>query len=266
MKYNVMKCLSCGNPLEVDESKENCKCEYCGTTMVIERKINIEIVEGNEVSDETPKLKKEEIEDVNKLLRRTAKLEGDANEFEAMALYDEYLKIEPNNPFVLIARALVSLMDSENNDLNIELFEEYFNKGLQAIEDDGMDILDFLMYRFRRYTTPSIYLWQTYAYENLEVIDKREAKKRFANNLLKLFEVQNKINEVVDDTYFDKKMTKSYKNEYKEFKSSIIKFGEQLFEYADIYDLKFKFWDKLNIRDSMYKAKADYKHFVSNNE
>ena len=77
MKVINLKCSSCGSSLEVPDSKQQCKCSYCGAVVLIQKP-----------ETET----KNKVLPLNKLLSRTAKLEGDGNEYKAMELYDKFDK------------------------------------------------------------------------------------------------------------------------------------------------------------------------------
>ena len=246
MKVINLKCSSCGSSLEVPDSKQQCKCSYCGAVVLIQKP-----------ETET----KNKVLPLDKLLSRTAKLEGDGNEFKAMELYDKFLETEPNNPYVLFARSFVSLMDTDEDDFNMELFKEYFNKGLNFIENDKMEILDFIMYRYIRYTIPSMQVWQQYAYDKLKDIDRREASLRFTRNMRHLFDILKTINDMVDSANFEK-LSKSYINEYKDFKCGIVEFCSDMIEYVDIYDLKFSFFEKIEIKKYLAQEKKKYKKFV----
>lgn len=243
METKVIKCSSCGSSLNINENRKQCKCSYCGSVNIIKN----------------PKDK--EVMDVNQVLKKGGRYEGNNNDAKAMELYDSFLAVNPDEPLVLFARALISLIDSPNDDFNMALFEEYFNKGLNAAKDKMMPALDFLMYQFRKYTIPSMCVWQHYAYQKLENISKRDARKRMTNNMLLLYEVQNKIVDLVENANFET-LSKSYIEEYKNFQNSIVEFGNTLLEYSSLYGLRYGFFKKLDIKDSIYMAKSRYKQFV----
>ena len=242
METKVIKCSNCGSSLNINKNASQCKCSYCGSVNVLSKKI------------------KSKVMDLSKLLLKTETLEGDGNEYKAMDLYDQFLQVEPQNPYVLFARALVSLMDTPDDDFNMKLFEEYFNKGLQAINQEKMEVLSFLMYRFSRYTKPSMIVWQQYAYDKLKSIDRRGAEKRMAENLLKLFDIQNKIVDLVESNYIENP-SKDYVDEYLEFQSFIVDYCEDLLKYTSIYGLRYGFSNKQKIKKSIKMAKRRYKLF-----
>lgn len=246
MKVINLKCSSCGSSLEIPDSKQQCKCSYCGAVVLIQK---------------TEKETKNKVLPLNKLLSRTAKLEGDGNEIKAMQLYDEFLEVEPNNPYVLFARAFVSLMDTNSDDFNIELFKEYFDKGLNFIENEKMEILDFIMYRYIRYTIPSMSVWQQFAHGRLAETDRREAAVRFTRNMRYLFEILKTINNMVDSANFEN-LSESYIQEYKDFKCGIVEFCSDMIKYVDIYDLRFSFFEKIEIKKYLAQEKKKYKKFA----
>lgn len=243
MKTKQMKCSNCGSALEIKSNRKQCKCSYCGSINIIEVKKNTEIL------------------DVNTVLKKGRQYEGNGHDAKAMKLYDSFLENNPENPDILLARALISLIDSPNDDFNMQMFEEYFNKGIDAAKDDIMSTLEFLMYQFRHYTIPSICTWQQFAYDNLKSISKKDARKRMSTNMLLLFDIQNKIIDLVENSNFEKP-SKSYIEEYKYFQNSIVEFGNTLLRYADIYSLKYGFLNKLHIKDSIFTAKISYKDFL----
>lgn len=243
METKVIKCSNCGGALNISKNRKQCKCSYCGSINIVASKENKEIM------------------DVNEVLKKGGRYEGNGNDGKAMELYDSFLEINPEEPLVLLARALISLIDSPNDDFNMELFEEYFNKGINAAKDNMMSALDFLMYQFCKYTIPSMCVWQHYAYSKLESTSKRDARKRMSTNMLLLFQIQNKIINLVENSNFEK-LSKSYIEEYKNFQNSIVEFGKTLLEYTDLYGLKYGFFNKLDIKDSIHIAKTRYKQFV----
>lgn len=236
MTIKTIKCSSCGSSLNISKSSQQCKCSYCGTTNIL------------------PKKEVDSVVDTVKLFKRAAKFEGNGNDQKAMELYDKCLELEPQNAVFLFARALISLIDSPNDDFNMPLFQDYFDKAVKAMESKKMNTLDYLMYHFPKYTIPSMCVWQEYAYQKLCDYDKKTARKRLATNLLLLFDIQNKINDLVEESYFDEK-SKSYIESYKNFKSSIINFGKKLLKYyAKYFRLKFGFKNKWKIRASIFNA------------
>lgn len=247
METKVIKCSNCGSSLNIIKNRKQCKCSYCGAVNIIKDK------------------EKEEILDVNTVLKKGAKYEGDGNDGKAMELYDRFLADNPNEPLVLLARALISLIDSPNDDFNMELFEEYFNKGINAAKDNMVPALDFLMYQFRKYTIPSMCVWQYYAYKKFEHISKRDARKRMTANMLLLFEIQNRIVNLVESLTLEKP-SKGYIEEYKDFQNSVVEFGKRLLSYTSLYGLKYGFFNKLDIKDSIHMAKVRYKQFVKKYE
>ena len=243
MKNKVIKCLSCGGVLDIGENISQCKCSYCGSVNLFKKEGKVELL------------------DVNTVLKKGGRYEGNGNDGKAMELYDNFLQANPNEPLVLLARALISLIDSPNDDFNMELFETYFNKGINAAKDKKMDALDFLMYQFRKYTIPSMCVWQSYAYDKLKETDRRAAKKRMASNMLLLFEIQNRISELVENATFEK-LSKSYIEEYKEFQNSIVKFGNDLLEYTELYGLRYGLSNRIAINRSIEDAKRRYRQFT----
>ena len=145
----------------------------------------------------------------------------------------------------------------------MHLFQIFFDKGLAAAveQDKKMAALDFLMYQFQRYTKPSMLVWQQYAYDKLIDIDKKAAKKRMAKNLLLLFDVQNKIIDLVENAHFEN-ISQSYIDQYIQFQSDVVSFGNTLLEYSKLYDLKFNFSTRAKIEDSIAIAKCRYKQFM----
>lgn len=236
--------MTCGSALNIGRSLNQCKCSYCGSVNILEGKI-----------------KKEVVLDASKVLSKGQRHEGNGNDNKAMEIYDEYLEVNPNEPRVLFARALISLIDGPDDDFYMELFEEYFNRALKAIKDDRMEVYDFLMYHFNKYTVPSMSVWQTYAYSKLEDMDRKSAIKRMTKNMLLLFEIQNRIVDLVENANFEN-LSKSYIEEYKEFQMSIVKMGKDLDHYREYYGLKYGFSNNLKIRDSVAMAKKRYKLFV----
>ena len=244
MKGKVIKCMTCGSALNIGKNLNQCKCSYCGSVNLLEGKV-----------------KKEVVLDANKVLEKAQRYEGDGKDNKAMELYDEFLKINPNEPRVLFARAFISLIDGPDDDFNMELFEEYFSKALSAIKDDKMEVLDFVMYHFRNYTCPTMAVWQTYAYRKLEEIDKRSAVKRLTRNMLLLFEIQNRIVDLVENAEFET-LSKSYIDEYKEFQTGIVNMGRDLDHYREYYGARYGFSNKMKIRESVSLARKRYKLFV----
>lgn len=243
MENKIIKCLSCGGVLDIGKNISQCKCSYCGSVNLFKKEGKVELL------------------DVNTVLKKGGRYEGNGNDSKAMEIYDSFLQSNPNEPLVLLARALISLIDSPNDDFNMELFETYFNKGINAAKDMKMDALDFLMYHFRRYTIPSMKVWQSYAYDKLKETDRRAARKRMASNLLLLFEIQNKISDLVENANFDK-LSKSYIEEYKEFQNSIVKLGNDLLEYTELYGLRYGWSNRIVISRSIADAKRRYRQFT----
>lgn len=236
MANKTIKCSSCGSSLNIGKSKHQCKCNYCGTINIL------------------PKEEVDKIVDVAKLFRRAARTEGNGNDRKAMELYDQCLELEPENPVFLFARALISLIDSPSDDFNMSLFQEYFDKAVKAMEPRKIDTLDYLMYHFPKYTIPSMCVWQEYAYKKIVDYDKHTARKRLTSNMLLLFEIQNKINDLVEESSSEEK-SESYIDSYRNFKSSIIDFGKKLLNYyAKYFGLKFGFKNKWKIRMSIFNA------------
>lgn len=243
MRYQLLKCSNCGSPLSINKSVKKCKCDYCGGVTVFENDINDEIL------------------DVHKLIIKTEQVEGDGYYDKAIQLYDELLKTEPENPYALLGRALASLSDTNGDILNISLFNKYFDKGLERLEDDKMNILNFLMYRFRNYVKPFVWLWTSSDYEKLYSMDKKLARSQWLNNLMILLNVQMTINELVENAKFEN-LSESYKEEYKDFKVAIVEFCKELLLYRKKYGLKVNFVDRNKIKKIIKTSKSQYKKFI----
>ena len=114
--------MTCGSALNIGRNLNQCKCSYCGSVNILEGKV-----------------KKEVVLDASKVLSKGQRHEGNGNDNKAMEIYDEYLEVNPNEPRVLFARALISLIDGPDDNFYMELFEEYFNRALKAIKDDRME-------------------------------------------------------------------------------------------------------------------------------
>lgn len=243
MRYQLLKCSNCGSPLSINKSVKKCKCGYCGGVTVFE----------NDISDE--------ILDVHKLIIKTEQAEGDGYYDKAIQLYDKFLETEPENPYALLGRALASLSDTNRDVLNIDLFNKYFHKGLERLDNDKMNILDFLMYRFRACVKPFVWLWTNSDYEKLCSMDKKLARSQWLNNLMLLLKVQMTINELVENARLEK-LSESYKEEYKDFKVSIVEFCKDLLIYRNKYGLKINFIDIRKIRKIIKTTKLQYKKFI----
>ena len=242
MKSYLLKCSNCGSPLNISKAVKKCKCDYCGSFTVFD----------NEIADN--------VLDIHKLINKTEELEGEGFYDKAIELYDDFLQTEPNNPYALFGRALAALSDTNDEFLNMELFKVYFDKGLKELENDKMNILNFLMYRFRGFVTPFVWLWTNRDYNNLYNVDKRLACSQWLKNFMLLHEVQLIINELVDNSKFDN-LSKSYMAEYKDFKISIVKFCKDLLSYRFTYGLKLKIGDRFKIRKIIKITKSQYKKF-----
>ena len=195
------------------------------------------------------------------LLRKAARYEGNSNVDKAIELYDEFLQEHPDSSLVLLARALISLADSPTDDLNIELFQEYFDKGLKASAPDKIESLLFLMYQFVKYTIPLVCVWQVYAYKKRYDLDSKAARARMSNNLQLLFSVQQKITDLFDSAKFLKvtDLSNSEIETYEDFVSGIIKFDTDLLEhYNPLYKL---YLDTYEIKRALRKVKWNYTKF-----
>lgn len=246
MANKVVKCSNCGSPLKDYQNVSQYKCPYCGS-------INIIDIKTKEKKSDIPL-------DKYKLLKKAAKYEGNSNVDKAIELYDAFLQINPQSDLVLLARALISLADSPNDDLNEELFDEYFKKGFEVAPPDKIEALGFLMYQFAKYTIPLICVWQVYAYKKLCDIDKKRASARMSRNMSILFKVQNKIDNLVENAKFSdvNDLSASEMETYEDFKIAIINFDNDLLKYNDWYDLRLDKWD---IKASIKSSEKSYKRF-----
>ena len=238
----LLKCSSCSSPLKNSQNDNQFICPYCGTINIIESKaLKIPTNQGS-------------------LLKKAAKYEGNSNVSKAIELYDAFLAVNPTDSLVLLARALVSLADSPNDDINEALFNEYFNKGLNAAGENKVDAIFFLMYQFSKYTIPLICVWQVYAYKKICDIDKNKASKRMSKNLSILFKVQ-KIIDDLEEKHGIRNINNLINDDietYIEYKNAIITFDNDLLSYNRWYNLNLNEWD---IKNTIKQTEKNYKQF-----
>lgn len=242
MVNKVIKCSSCGSPLDINQNIKQCKCPYCGSINILSAK------------------EKKIIIDDCKLIKQAHKYEGDSNVEKAIELYDGFLEMFPDNSLVNLARALISLADSPNDDVNIDLFYEYYKKGIEFSKDKTEALL-FLMHQFVSYTIPLVCVWQVYAYKKLCDIDKKAARLRMSKNLSLLFSVQNVITELEKNCDLENvnNLVESEIETYKDFASGIVKFDNDLLDhYKRCYDL---YLDEHEIRKAIKNVQKNYKKF-----
>jgi len=244
MKSQVLKCQNCGSPFYISKVKKSYRCDYCNATTVFETEIE------------------EDILDFNNLIIKTEDLEGYGDYHKTVVMYDEYLEIDPDNPYILFARAFASMSDTNEDYINFDLFKEYFDKGLAFIEEDKINILDFIMYRYRRLAYSANWLWTNSDYLNTYDFSKTLAKRKWKDNLLILNDIQNIINELVDNNLDYENLTKSFIEEYKDFKISTVKRAKELLEYRYSYGISLERKKKKEIKKSIKDARKKYSIFT----
>lgn len=179
MKIVAAKCPSCGSNLKVDENRESTICEYCKSTIIVDRAVNKYKLEssGDFTIENLPK-----IESYLRIAERSFNSEGYE---EAYRLYKEVLTIDPTNSLALLRYAICkSLL---NNYIDYKL--DYLNKTIKEVinsikEDENKEVLE------------------GYIKESCNAIDKSFAEvRKYINynivNASELMEIQSKLISIV---------------------------------------------------------------------
>ena len=236
MKLVAAKCPSCGANIKVDRSLKFTKCEYCDTEIMVE-----EAVEN---------LLKVELKD-SPTLENYLKLGEryfENQEFdEAYKAYSEAIKIDPDNPLVVLRRGLCKTLISEYNNLDINSSIQGMKNSLELMKkmkmskkdvDESIEEVGSVLYSTARYIVDvynrnNLNKVQTKGYiERLEecingfiyldeIVDGNKAiEENIANSILNIIDV-------ILGNYNNSKysLSSSYVNELKELKKKYVSKG-----------------------------------------
>ena len=127
MKLTAAKCPSCGADIEVDKDSDKTKCEFCGSSIIVEDAIAKIKISGSVEISNLPK---------TKTLLINANRAYDSGEYdEAYQKYDKLLELDPNQGIAVFRKSLIKNVLSSNSDSDPRRITDSYKIACELIDD-----------------------------------------------------------------------------------------------------------------------------------